>query len=77
MHDIGTFMTWFLNQVYIIFTYTYNTLDSIQFGGISLLVLSLSILILGALIPIFLTLPGGIHSYSSRIGRKEKTKNDK
>lgn len=53
--DISTFMTWFLNQVINIFTYTYNTLNSITFMGTSLLKVILTITILGAMLPVLLT----------------------
>lgn len=53
--DISTFMTWFLNQVVRIFTFTFTTLDSITFMGTSLLKVILTITILGALLPVLLT----------------------
>lgn len=53
--DITVFMTWFLQQVLRIFTYTFNTLDSITFMGTSLLKVILTITVLGALLPVLLT----------------------
>lgn len=54
--DISNFMTWFLSQVINIFTYTFNTLNSITFMGTSLLKVILTITILGALLPVLLTI---------------------
>ena len=75
--DITNFMTWFLNQVVRIFTYSYNTLDSITFMGTSLLRVSLTILILGTLIPILLTIVNtqGIKA-EKRAYRKNKGKGE-
>ena len=54
--DITSFMTWFLNQVVSIFTFTYSTLNNITFMGTSLLKVILTIGILSALLPVILTL---------------------
>ena len=70
--SIDTFMTWFIEQCITIFTYTYNTLANITFGGINLLMFSIAILVLSALLPVFLTLPGGTIRQIDRATRKEK-----
>lgn len=54
--DITNFMTWFINQVVNIFTFAYSTLNDITFMGTSLLKVILTIGILGALLPVILTL---------------------
>lgn len=56
MYDITSFMTWWLNQVVSIFTFTYSTLNDITFMGTSLFKVILTIGILGALLPVILTL---------------------
>lgn len=79
--DITNFMTWFLNQVIRIFTYSYNTLDNITFMGTSLLKVSLTIVILGTLLPILLTIVNtqGIKAEKTayRKARREARKNRK
>lgn len=79
--DITNFMTWFLNQVIRIFTYSYNTLDRITFMGTSLLKVSLTIVILGTLLPILLTIVNtqGIKAEKTayRNARREARKNRK
>ena len=71
--DITNFMTWFVGQVIVIFTYTYNTLNSITFAGTSLLKVSIGILILGTLLPIIMTLPTtAVDSYSSSLKKSDK-----
>lgn len=54
--DITNFMTWFLNQVVNIFTYVFTTLNNITFMGTSLLKVILTITILGAMLPVLLTI---------------------
>lgn len=54
--DISSFMTWFLTQVVNIFSYTYTTLNNITFMGTSLLKVILTITILGAMLPVLLTI---------------------
>lgn len=79
--DITNFMTWFLNQVIRIFTYSYNTLDRITFMGTSLLKVSLTIVILGTLLPVLLTIVNtqGIKAEKTayRNARREARKNRK
>lgn len=54
--DITYFMSWFLQQVLRIFTFSYDTLNSITFMGTSLLKVILTITILGAMLPVLLTI---------------------
>lgn len=55
--DISNFMSWFVAQCVSIFGAVYSTLDSITFLGTSLLKVSLTILILSAIVGVFFTLP--------------------
>lgn len=54
--DISDFMGWFFDQVVTIFSFVYNTLDSITFFNTSLLKVSVTILIFSALIPVLFTI---------------------
>lgn len=54
--DITYFVSWFLTQVFDIFTKIFKTLDSITFLGTSLLRFSITLVILGVLIPVILTI---------------------
>lgn len=75
--DISNFMTWFVEQCIRIFTFTYNQLDSIQFGGTSMLRIIIMITILSSLVGVALTIPAGIGRVSSeRRPRKENKEND-
>lgn len=65
--DITNFMEWFIGQVVNMFTSIYNTLDNITFMGTSLLKVSLTIMILGALLTTLLTIA------NSNIANAEKS----
>ena len=54
--DITYFMEWFIEQIARIFTWAFNLLDSITFSGTSLLGILITITILGAILPVLLTL---------------------
>lgn len=78
--DISNFMTWFVDQVISIFTWAFNLLDSIQFWGTSLLKLSVTIIIINAMIPIILTLVNkgtSIAEYNIKVKEKNKEAHDK
>ena len=55
--DITYFMTWFVAQVVTIFTYTYTTLDSIEFAGTSLLKVLIFINVIVPFLYLVLTIP--------------------
>lgn len=55
--DISYFMTWFVAQVVTIFTFCYTTLDSIEFGGTSLLKVIIFINIIVPFLYLVLTIP--------------------
>ena len=54
--DISNFINWFINQVINIFSWAFNLLDSITFNGTSLLKVIVTIIIIGVLIPVILTI---------------------
>jgi hypothetical protein len=56
LYDISIFMIKFLNEVVRIFKFTFDTLQSIEFMGTNLLQVLLTIYILGAILPVFLTI---------------------
>lgn len=58
--DISNFMSWFIGQVVSIFTRLFAILQSIQFLGTNMLELIIAITILGALLPVILTIPTGM-----------------
>lgn len=66
-YDITNFMTWWVNNVINIITYCWNTLDSIQFAGTSILRIMIWCTILSALFKITLTIPQGITGNSERV----------
>ena len=70
MRDITTFMTWWLNQVIRIITYTFSVLDSITFMNTTLLRLILTITIFSALFKVVLVIP------QQAIPKGERTRHD-
>lgn len=79
MNDITDFMTWFLGQVVSLFGDIFSLLDSITFMGTSLLKVLLTILILGSLIGVVLTIGKSTNyvvSRSERVDRKNQKKGD-
>lgn len=72
--DITNFMTWFIEQTLSIFSYTFNTLNSITFGGTSLLKVIIFINVIIPFLYVVLTIPknGG-----SAIGDTAKITKDK
>ncbi len=77
-YDISTFMTWFLGQVYSMFSSIYNILDHIYLAGnVSLMDFTITIFILSLVIGILVAQPGnamrvekGLESRKSRRGEK-------
>lgn len=75
--DISNFMSWFVSQVVSIFTWIFGVLDNIQFGGTTLLRVSIIICVLIPLVGVFLTI--ATNPESSRVrgyyrGRESKRK---
>lgn len=55
--DITEFFTWFMNQFINIISWALGTLNSITINGISLLMITITIVIIGTIIPILMTIP--------------------
>jgi len=80
MRDITNFMTWWIQQVANIFTYIFNTLNSITFANTSILKVIINIMILSALIPVILTIAQSKtinNSMKEKRPRKEKQNDNK
>lgn len=67
--DISIFMSWFITQVFNIFKWFYNLLDSITFGGTSLLKVLVTIVILVPLISVVLTINQNVNVIGNRSER--------
>lgn len=76
MREIGTGFNGIANILINVFTNIFNTLESITIGGISLLQIILTIMILSALIPLLFTIPGGAVIESKNYARNEKRKKE-
>ncbi len=74
--DISNFMSWFVNQVVNMFSWFFETLDSITFAGTSLLKVSVTIVILVPLVGVFLTLSKNLNVTSGK-SERVSDKNDK
>lgn len=73
-HDITSFMTWWVSNIINMIGYCWNTLDSIQFAGTSILRVLIWCVILGALFKVTLTIPQRITQIGSE--RRKEHKND-
>lgn len=67
--DISNFMSWFITQVFNIFKWFYNLLDSITFGGTSLLKVLVTIVIIVPLISVVLTINQNVNVIGNRSER--------
>lgn len=67
--DISNFMSWFITHVFNIFKWFYNLLDSITFGGTSLLKVLVTIVILVPLISVVLTINQNVNVIGNRSER--------
>ena len=54
--DISVFMNWFLGELFRLVSWCFNTLSNIKFNNVSLLQISISIVILSAVLNIMLSL---------------------
>ena len=76
--DITNFMTWFLNQVVSIFTQVFNIMEDIEFMGTNLLQVCITIIIIGTIIPILITIGNSftaerdIIAYNHDVKRRNK-----
>lgn len=68
-NDISTFMTWFVSSVVDMFSELFSILDSITFAGTSLLRVMLTLLILGSLIGVILTIGQSFNVLGNRSER--------
>lgn len=69
MNDITDFMTWFVSSVVDMFSELFSILDSITFAGTSLLRVMLTLLILGSLIGVILTIGQSFNVLGNRSER--------
>lgn len=67
--DISNFMSWFITQVVNIFKWFYNLLNSITFGGTSLLKVLVTIVLLVPLISVVLTINQNVNIIGNRSER--------
>lgn len=74
MTDITYFMDWFLDQVVKIFTFVFNTLDSITFWGFSLLDFIITIAIISSMLAVLFTFAP---KTSTMITRDERSRHSK
>lgn len=72
--DISVFFNQFVESFYYMFEDFYNILDSIRFNGISLLSFIITIVILGAVLPIIINL-GRSHAIGSKHDYKRSKRN--
>ncbi|MBE6148632.1 MAG: hypothetical protein E7167_04005 [Firmicutes bacterium] len=75
--DISNFMSWFVSQVVSMFTWAFNLLDSITFGGTSLLKVLVTIMILVPLLSIVLTLFQNMTVVGEKSGRISERREQK
>ena len=73
MANISSFITWFLTQVYLIFTFCFDKLDAIYItSNVSLLDFMITILILSGIVSILVAQPRNVmrieKHYESRKG---------
>jgi len=75
--DISNFINWFINQVINIFSWAFNLLDSITFNGTSLLKVIITIIIIGVLIPVILTISQNVSVIGQRSEKIKEKRNGK
>ena len=82
--DITNFMQWFIQQVVSMFQQLFGILEDIEFMGTNLLQVIVTIIIIGAIIPILLTIGTSVgnmgtnvYSYNERVKEKNKAKYEK
>jgi hypothetical protein len=71
-YDFTDAFNWFLNQFLNIIRYCFDQLDAITISGVSLLDISVTILILGAILPIVFTFATSSVSASRNYSINEK-----
>lgn len=75
--DITSSMTWIVNMFITGFTNVFNWLASFEFAGTNLLKVICTITILGAFLPVLLTIPQNVGAKAERVrAKKERQKKD-
>lgn len=75
--DISYFINWFIDQVINIFSWAFNLLDTITFNGTSLLKVIVTIIIIGVLIPVILTISQNVSVIGQRSEKIKEKRNGK
>lgn len=70
--DITNFFTWFMNEFITIIGWVFGTLNSITINGVSLLMILITIVVIGTIIPILMTIP----RVERVVIKERRTKND-
>lgn len=71
VNDISSFMSWFLGQIYSIFSSVFSILDSIILApGVTLLEFIITIFILGIVVTILIAQPGNAMRVEKGVERK-------
>lgn len=71
VNDISSFMSWFLSQIYSIFSSVFSILDSIILApGVTLLEFIITIFILGIVVTILIAQPGNAMRVEKGVERK-------
>lgn len=77
MTDISGPMQWIVNMFITGFTNVFNWLASFEFAGTNMLKVICTITILGAFLPVLLTIPQNVGAKAERIrSKKERQKKD-
>lgn len=72
VYDFTNVFNWFFNQLLNIMRYCYTQMDSITISGVSFLDISVTIIILGAILPIVLTFANSGISLSRNYASSER-----
>lgn len=73
-HEIGTFMTWFVNKFIQLVQYCCSELYNIKIGNTNLLMIMISITIINLFLPVILSLNKGARSISEKVPKGDKKK---
>lgn len=70
--NISSFMTWFLSQIYSIFSQIFSLLDRIILApGVSLLDFSITVFILGIVVTILVAIPNNVSRVEKGFERRK------
>ena len=74
-HDISSFMSWFLGQIYSMFTQIFGILDSIILApGVTLLEFIITIFILSIVVGILIAQPGNAMRVEKGVEARDRAK---